>query len=159
MVTIGPAEIAMMLPIQETVTSEDPVFLMKATFKAVEGTGRRGISHRVSPLHNATTHKVGVRWTTTKSGVLHPPIGAEGNRRRNGAKAGTTERTIVLKEIVAGKLTMAGNRANVIDIRTDGLQTAKTNLPRMNVPGSPDLVFGIVQNKGIATNVAVVGRK
>ena len=57
---------------------------------------------------------VEARWITTKSGVLRPPIGAEGNRRRNEVKAGTTEKTIVLKGIVAGRLAMAGNRANVL---------------------------------------------
>ena len=56
---------------------------------------------------------VEARWITTKSEVLRPPIGAEGNRRRNEAKAGTTEKTIVLKGIVAGRLATAGNRANV----------------------------------------------
>lgn len=149
-VTIGVAEIAMMLLIQGMVTNGGLEFFMKATFRAVVGNGRRGISSRITRLDTATSRRVGARRTTMMmvlSGVL---------RLRNGE-----EGRLVPKGIVGGKLTMVGKRGNATDTRTDGLQTAKmtTSSQRRTDLGSLGLVGILVGIKPTAANAAVVDRE
>ena len=149
-VTIGVAEIAMMLLIQGMVTNGELEFFMKATFRAVVGNGRRGISSRITRLDTATSRRVGARRTTMMmvlSGVL---------RLRNGE-----EGSLVPKGIVGGKLTMVGKRGNATDTRTDGLQTTKmtTSSQRRTDLGSLGLVGILVGIKPTAANAAVVDRE
>ena len=149
-VTIGVAEIAMMLLIQGMVTNGGLEFFMKATFRAVVGNGRRGISSRITRLDTATSRRVGARRTTMMmvlSGVL---------RLRNGE-----EGRLVPKGIVGGKLTMVGKRGNATDTRTDGLQTTKmtTSSQRRTDLGSLGLVGILVGIKPTAANAAVVDRE
>lgn len=154
---IGVVEITMMLLTHGIVTNGDLDSLMRATFKAGVGTGRRGILSRVTRL-TAMSHRAGLRWTTTMmlpSGVLHLQIGEK--------RAGTLAETgsPVPKEIVGGRVTMVGNRGNATDTRTDGLQTAKmmARSQRRIDLGNLDLVGILVENKPTATNAAVVGRE
>lgn len=130
--TIGAVEIIIMLLLQtqERATNENLGFLMTMTFKAVAENGRRGTLSRVTLLRAAMSHRVGALWTITTtvlSGVLLLQIGEEGKRRRIGAKAGTSleTRSLVRKENIGGKETMAGTRGNATNTRPDGLQTTK----------------------------------